>query len=82
MWGDAVDLPYMADRFHEPPRGEQQKLFEEIFINMMNEPEATYETARDPPPSEKCARWPQYISECIGYSLDWFHTKVSLMSWL
>jgi hypothetical protein len=50
VWDDAVDLPYMADMLHDPPPGEQEKPFEEIFMNMMHDPEATYETARNPSP--------------------------------
>ena len=53
VWDDAVDLPYMADMFHDPPPGEQEKAFEEIFMNMMQDPEATHETARNPPPNDR-----------------------------
>ena len=34
-----------------PPPGEQEKPLGELFTNMMNEPEAMYETARVPPSS-------------------------------
>jgi hypothetical protein len=40
----------MTDMFHDPASGEQEKPFEEIFMNMMHDPEATYETARNPSP--------------------------------
>jgi hypothetical protein len=46
VYDNAVDLPYMADMFHDPPAGQQERPFDEIFLEMMNNPEAVYEPAQ------------------------------------
>ena len=50
---EAIDLPYMVDMFHDPPTGQQERPFEEIFLEMNNNPEAVYKTSVGVPPNDR-----------------------------
>ena len=61
VYDNAVDLPYMVDMFHDPPPGQQERPFDEIFLEMMNNPEAVYEPAQGKPPNDRFQKFQQSL---------------------
>ena len=61
VYDNAVDLPYMADMFHDPPAGQHERPFDEIFLEMMENPEAVYEPAQGKPSNDRFQKFQQAL---------------------